>query len=431
MKITFRSLILSFAVLLLTVLSVHAQSGELETGFSLDGKLDAIAGNTDEYGRKVGVQPATGNLVVAGHVLNTTQAHDLAVRRYLPNGNLDTTFGIGGIAIVDFFGDDKLTDFHVYPDGKMLLAGYTDVSGGGDFDFALARLNENGSLDTSFNSSGKQTIDIAGQDDKAYSITVISTGQILVAGSARVDKGILGNDLDFAIIRLNLDGNLDFTFNTTGKVTADFTQDHEAAFGVDVQIDPLGVNDKIVAAGVDYVLNPSINSSIRLIRLNSDGSEDTSFGTVGRASMEIGTVGASVSTMMMLPDNNILVAGKAYNDVLIEDLDEPGVAPNLLDPTYTDDMMLARFYSDGSVDKTFGGLKTGYTLVDVGSLDNPVTASVADEISDLTFQIDGKIVVSGSTFYANNWDFVVARYYSNGLFEGASRVDFSAGDDKA
>ena len=91
MKITFRSLILSLAVLLLTTLSVHAQSGDLELGFSLDGKLDAVVGNIDEFGRKVGIQPATDNLVVAGHVWTSAQAeHDLAVEQRRLIGALKT-----------------------------------------------------------------------------------------------------------------------------------------------------------------------------------------------------------------------------------------------------------------------------------------------------------------------------------------------------
>ncbi|MBE0501155.1 MAG: hypothetical protein IBX47_06915, partial [Desulfuromonadales bacterium] len=263
MKIAFHRLLLVLLLLLATV-PVYALQGDLDLGFSSDGKLDAVVGNGNEYGRKVGIQSLAGvdYLIIAGHAYNDTlKNHDMIVRRYLPNGSLDTLFGTAGVQTIDFGnGDDYLTDLYIYPDGRLLLAGYTNSTGGGDF--AVALLTPSGLLSTSFGLMGKKTIDISGLDDKAYAVNVMTTAgsdKILVAGSAMIDHGTVqvpDLDLDFAVVRLNLDGNLDSTFNSTGIATKDITTAGETAYGVGVQS-----SGKIIVAGVDS----TFPSEIRLI----------------------------------------------------------------------------------------------------------------------------------------------------------------------
>jgi uncharacterized delta-60 repeat protein len=122
-------------------------------------------------------------------------------------------------------------------DGKIVAAGFA----GSDFDFALARYNTDGSLDTTFGGDGKVTTDFAGSGsrDEAHAVAIQGDGKIVAAGLAVV-SGIF----DFALARYNTDGSLDTIFSGDGKVTTDFAGDFDVANGVVIQ-----ANGRIVAAG--------------------------------------------------------------------------------------------------------------------------------------------------------------------------------------
>src|SRR6185295_14956103 len=110
------------------------------------------------------------------------------------------------------------------------VAGFT--SNGSNNDFALARYNTNGFLDTSFGGDGKVSTPIGSGNDQIYSVAIQSDGKIVVAGSS-----FNGTNFDIAIARYLTNGNLDTTFNGTGKLTAPmalFLGDDEA-FAVGLQ----------------------------------------------------------------------------------------------------------------------------------------------------------------------------------------------------
>lgn len=90
------------------------------------------------------------------------------------------------------------------PDGKILVAGSSNS--GSDWDFALARYNADGSLDTSFG-GGIVATAVGLSDDKGRGVAVQTDGKILVAGFSRS-----GINYDFALVRYNVDGSLDTGF---------------------------------------------------------------------------------------------------------------------------------------------------------------------------------------------------------------------------
>ena len=116
-------------------------------------------------------------------------------------------------------------------DGKTVVAGYS-VNASGSYDFSLIRLNANGSLDTSFNGTGKAIIDVGRSYDLAYSVTLQSDGKIVVAGTSSN-----GGNYDFSLIRLNANGSLDTSFNATGKAIIDVGGSYDLAFSVSLQSD--------------------------------------------------------------------------------------------------------------------------------------------------------------------------------------------------
>ena len=145
---------------------------------------------------------------------------DFALARYNSNGTLDTSFGTGGKVITDFTRDDSTFSVAVEPDGKILAAGMADVSRG--YGFALVRYNSNGTLDASFGAGGIVTTDFGLLDQGfsvayAASLAVQPDGGIVAAGRAYFNGGFHSG-----LARYNSDGTLDANFGTGGKVTADF-----------------------------------------------------------------------------------------------------------------------------------------------------------------------------------------------------------------
>ncbi len=148
-----------------------AASGDLDATFGTGGKVttDFFGGTDEAHG--VVIQPADGKIVAAG-VAQTSYGQAFALAHYNPNGTLDNTFGNGGKVTTAFTGrDDAAHGVVIQPaDGKIVAAGVTKTSTGDDF--ALARYNPNGTLDTTFGSGGKVTTDFAGRDDTAFAVAL-------------------------------------------------------------------------------------------------------------------------------------------------------------------------------------------------------------------------------------------------------------------
>jgi uncharacterized delta-60 repeat protein len=214
-------------------LARYNSNGTLDTTFSGDGKL------TTDFGAWSGVvlQGAV-KIVTVGGVDGDTTSFDFALARYNPDGSLDTTFSGDGKQTTDFGGSDGASEAALQGDGKIVAVGGAGASGARDF--ALARYNPNGTLDTTFSGDGKQTTDFGfGADDVANGVALQGDGKILAVGNA--GGGATGND--FALARYDLDGALDSSFSGDGKRRSDFGGD-DAANGVALQAD-----GKIVAVG--------------------------------------------------------------------------------------------------------------------------------------------------------------------------------------
>jgi uncharacterized delta-60 repeat protein len=181
-----------------------------------------------------------GKAVVAGTGIDSF-AHIL-VARYTASGTLDSSFGGGGVAGAGF---SNLIDFAsavaIQADGKIVEAGYACTHCGNEtvYDFALARYNTDGSLDTSFAGDGTEWADLPPGDDTASDVAIQADGKIVAAGSSCCSSG----HSDFALARYNADGSLDANFDFDGWVLTDFGG---SAAGQGVAIDSDG---KIVAAG--------------------------------------------------------------------------------------------------------------------------------------------------------------------------------------
>ncbi|WP_165914477.1 delta-60 repeat domain-containing protein [Streptomyces sp. AcE210] len=322
-------------------LARYNTDGSLDTSFDTDGKVTTDFGGTEEaFG--VAVQ-TDGKIITAGR---TSVGDDFALARYTTDGSLDTSFDTDGKVTTDFGGMEEARGVVLQADGKLIASGFT--SSGGNFDFALARFNTDGSLDTSFDTDGKVTTDFGGTD-QAFGVAVQTDGKIVTVGDSSVGGG-------FALARFNTDGSLDTSFDTDGKVSTDFGLE---ALGVALQTD-----GKIVAVG-------RTNNQFALARFNTDGSLDTSFDTDGKVTADTGGTSSVARDVAVQTDGKIVAAGVG------------GPAGSRF--------ALVRFNTDGSLDTSF---ETG----DVGGAANGVVV-----------QTDGKIVAAGVTG-GEAGDFALARY---------------------
>jgi uncharacterized delta-60 repeat protein len=200
--------------------------GSLDPTFGHGGKvLTPGGGATDAI-----LQP-NGDIVVSG---------GFGVARYLPTGQLDTTFGSGGLAPAGFVGGESRTGVALQTDGKIIWVGSQgnpSFPAGGTFAFAVARFNANGSLDTSFGSGGHASVEffappMQGAQEFADAVLVQPDGKILVAGSARQGQ-IKFAPIQGALARFNANGTLDTSFGTGGTVLSSSLPNGITALGLD------------------------------------------------------------------------------------------------------------------------------------------------------------------------------------------------------
>ncbi len=268
--------------------------GNLDPTFGTGGKVSTDFNTYSDFAQSVLVQP-DGKIVVAGYSLISSGDYDFALARYNSNGTLDPTFGTGGKVTTFFYGNEFGRSLIQQKDGKLVVAGETGYS---STDFALARYNSNGTLDTTFGTGGKVTTDFNASNDSGFSIIQQSDEKLVIAGTAT-----RSGNYDFALARYNSNGTLDTTFGTGGKVTTDFNGFDDIAKSVIQQSD-----------GKLLVTGSSNNGTFALARYNSNGTLDTTFGTAGKV-ITAGT-GASFSATLQ-SDNKIILVGSNSSDFVI------------------------------------------------------------------------------------------------------------------
>ncbi|WP_457967062.1 type I secretion target [Pseudomonas sp. R4-84] len=228
--------------------------GTVDQGFGVNGKA-IVPGSWGDYASAT-VQP-DGKILVS----NQDSYESLfSVSRLNADGTLDSTFN-GGNAIqfnIPNMGALEGYGFTLQADGKLLVPGYNG-------EMVVARLNADGSLDSSFGTDGLVDTQVAGL---AASVTVQADGKILLAGGGEQN----GSGFDFKIIRLNQDGTLDTSFGNAGVAVIDLTGDRDMARDITVLAD-----GKILVAGQSTYFG---NADFSLIRLNPDGTLDTTFGAL-------------------------------------------------------------------------------------------------------------------------------------------------------
>jgi uncharacterized delta-60 repeat protein len=360
--------------------------GSLDTSFGSGGIVYSPFVMQNDNAQDLAIQ-SDGKIVMVGAVnTGTASGVDYAVTRFNADGSVDASFGSNGMVMIDFnSGWDQADSVALQSDGKIVVAG---SSGNGVNDFAVARLNADGSLDASFGIGGKQVAAFSATSDQvAMGVAVQADGAIVAAGYVTIS----GNT-DFAAMRFTSAGALDQTFGTAGMVHTDFANNF-SDFGQDLAIQTDG---RIVVAGYTNSATGGTND-FGVLRYNTDGSLDTSFGVAGKVTTDFGGNHDYGNDVALQTDGKIVVAGQ-------------GFGPN---NTTGSDFVMARYNVDGSLDGTFG---TG------GKVITPWVGAGNDAAQGVVIQTDGRIVVAGSAqmTFATGVDFGVARYQADPLPPTAS-----------
>lgn len=371
----------------------YTSKGALDASFGFGGTVLTPMGSPGSFEHifDLALQP-DGKIVAVGRARTPTGGFDFALARYLPDGQLDGSFGNGGKVFTSIgpgTNPDEALSAVLDAAGRIVVAGFARFgTGSAGNDFALARYLPDGTLDSSFNSGGTRpgivVIDVAGSRDQFNDVTIDASGRIVAAGSARVAGDLRSN---FAVARFLPDGTLDSTFNPAGPipglVTPPLAPGDNPDAALSFAIDAAG---RIVAGGFS---DTGGFIDLALARFNPDGSLDTTFGTGGKVVTNVGpgNTAEDLQDLVIQPTGKILIGGATAATALFVD----------------SDFLIARYNPDGSLDGSFG---TGGTVVTPAA---PGTAD--DEIWAIGLQSDAKLVAAGDCVQpSTGYDMCLARY---------------------
>jgi uncharacterized delta-60 repeat protein len=346
----------------------YLPDGELDPSFGRGGWVDTNLGSF-EFPRAVALQ-ADGGIVVAGEG-DCRYALCFVLARYRPDGSLDPGFGDGGVVRTPFglVHGARALDVSIAPDGRIVAAGF--VQKGGDAQdsshFAVARYLPDGRLDQSFSRDGRATVDFGYGNDIAYAVAHQRRGRIVVAGQGTRHVG--STEDDFAFARFRRDGRLDRSFSGDGRRTVNFGgRRFDVAYG-------LAVRGRSIVATGSSVVAPERAPSVAVVRLGWGGGL-AGFGRRRTLPTPGGGLGRAV---LLQPDGRVLVAGRAYSDSSQD----------------ASDWTMLRYGPDGRLDRSFAG--DGIAVTDFGT----------GEDSARALAMQGGRILAAGTIYSSQG---LARY---------------------
>jgi uncharacterized delta-60 repeat protein len=287
--------------------SRYTRSGKLDTSFGTRGTAKTAFPPRSAMAEGVALEP-DGKIVAVGQRWNRNSAESLfALARYRPDGSLDPTFGAGGRVTTAFADPAGATAVALQPNGKLVVAGWT----GPYFNdsFALVRYNADGSLDSGFGTGGKVVTTFPSlSDSSAGAVALQPNGKIVLAGSAEANTF----ESQFALARYNQNGSLDATFGSGGEVTTQFDAP-QGAWADALVLQPNGkiiaaggaVGD-IAGTRGEFALARYLPDGSLDTGFGSGGEITTSFGFPPPAN---GTSGDAVTSLALQPDLKIVAAG--------------------------------------------------------------------------------------------------------------------------
>jgi uncharacterized delta-60 repeat protein len=385
-----------------------AHAGDLDPTFGTGGIV-----TTANTGANAAALQSDGKIVVAGSISTTQNPQQGGLLRYNTNGSLDSSFGTGGKVMIAVGGNGGAAfAVAIQTDGKILAAAPDSLR------LTVFRFNTNGSLDTTFGSNGAATIQAAGRlfAPASGGIRLQPDGRILVATERIVARLLANGQLDSTFgsngaaptvggssvaLLPNGDilignGNVASLYAPNGSLTRNFgVNGQTAGFPFDgeggiVVATNMNVTKIITAGSLTTSLSLTFAQTVSgflLVRYNSDGTIDNSFGNHGGVATQFpGNILAKAFAVALQTNGDVLAAGQTA----LTDVDAvPGPS----------DFGLMRYNPNGSVDTTFG--HNGFVSTPFGT-----SEAFANTV---LIQMDGKIVAVGNS----NSGTTIARYLGN------------------
>lgn len=297
------------------------------------------------------------------------------VRKFTPNGLPDASFGKQGVHTVEEINSD-ITLLKTAPNGKLVIGGKQIVEdpflNGENYDITARRLNSDGSPDGGFGDEGLALCDVGDYTSVIKDVIVdVNQRTIVVGGYRNLDDGEFGT----GVARYNADGTADQTFGNRGKLMLTDNLSYGKFNSVALQ-----ANGKILIAG-DLAYGSSNSNGARVIRLNDDGSKDTTFAVNGTFTYTLGDL--RVKDIALQADGKIVLGGD-----------------------YNGDFVLMRLTADGQLDNEFGGY--GIVFTDI---------SGNDQANSLVIQPNGKIILAGASYLNVQSDITMVRYNASGSLD--------------
>lgn len=301
------------------------------------------------------------------------------IYKFTVDGGLDTSFGVQGVSTLNYI--NSVFAMGVAPDGKLIAGGALwkgspiNSTTNYDNDLLAVRINIDGSLDSSFDGDGAASRDAGNYPAYVNDIALQQDGKIVVVGNlTQVPSGVA--TYGTGVARYNPDGVQDISFGSTEPFFSNNISSLSTILGVEIQPD-----GKILVAGNLGLTGPSNSPGLKVIRFNSDGTLDGSFGSGGIFSYPV--QGSNAFDIALQPDGKILLGG--FN--------------------HSSDFMLVRLNSDGTFDPQLGG--SGIVTTDISGWDGAVT---------MALQPNGKILLAGCSSQTGT-DMSIVRYNANGVLD--------------
>lgn len=354
----------------------YNQDGSADTDFVNEGKLTFDVTMPKGFAKDGVIQP-DGKIILGGYQWDNTTG-DFVLVRLDNDGNFDSSFGDNGILILDNGMSEVGSSIYLQHDGKIIIAGDSDDQ------FTMARVNSDGSMDTTFGESGwvRTLFPIWSY---VQDVHVHNSGEILLTGMT-VDTN---NDWKIALAKYQADGSIDTSFGNNGMLILGVGNDYD--YGIrGILLD----DGKILVGSHSYFGTNPLRYEVVATRLNSDGTIDASYGTNGNTQIRWTESGENyINDMVLQNDGKLIIAGR--------NSDATG-----------DYFSIAKLDENGEPDASFG---------DEGKISGNV-GSTADTATSVALQSDGKVVITGYTAnFTDPTTFFIARYTNETL----SAADFS------
>lgn len=357
------------------ILQKFLPDGTIDTSWGTDGIVEFQYGeSTFPYTLEV---QADGSILVSGATYITVADGEFFVSRFNADGTPDLSFNGTGTWIGSYTTFEELAQTMVIqPDGKIVLAGNT--YSGGFSQLLFARVNVDGTLDTTFGTNGYTEINASPQDEQINALGILSSGAIIGVGYGFVDNPWFS---EFAkMVKLDANGMPDTNFGPNGVIIPDLFSQPSNLWDCTI------VNDEVIVVG-DMWDDP--NRPIVVAKLDENGAAVTSFGTDGISALNIDPVNVGFDIELYEGDNKLYISGTSG---------QFGIGDR--------DFLLIRYHPDGTIDDTFN---------EMGYVKTPIREDW-DEALALAFQPDAKIVLAGmSSGFSSGGDNnrILVRYHND------------------